>query len=458
MFDRPRTPFTLLGGLFLALALACGGGGGHLTVPPPVITSFTCNGPGYAGSQALLTADFNGGTGVVTPGRLPITSGTVLNAGAPGATTTFTLTVTNSEGASVTASATWVLLPATGVLDLTLTAPPPGAVVRILGPSGFDRTTSASVSLTGLAPGDYALVPAGVWSPGQAYQAAGAATVTLTQGGMAAATIAYAPVQALTLQIPDTTKPGTAVPLDLVTLPAGTFQMGAADGEQAAQAFETPRHTVTFARPILMARFLATQALWKAVTGHDPALFSVAGGGAAADNPARPVERVSWNDITAPGTGFLALLNAATASTRPAGTVFRLPTEAEWEYACRAGTTTRFYWGDDLGQTGIGLYAWWSGDSGTATQPVGSLGPQSANAFGLLDMNGDVFQWCQDWYGPYAAGAATGPAGPATGEYRVVRGGSWYHGAIYCRSANRSFSGPGDRFGSIGFRVVLALP
>jgi formylglycine-generating enzyme required for sulfatase activity len=427
-------------------------------VPPPAITSFNGNGPLGAGSVVFLTAVFSGGSGMVTPGNLPVTSGVPLNAGPLSATTTYTLTVTNAAGARTTETATVAEVASNAELDLTITGAPSGATVRILGPGGYDRQISASVNLTGLAPGAYAVVPAGAWGTGQVYLASGAATVTVAESGLAAATVAYAPAPALTVEVPDVTKPGSAVPLDLVTIPAGTFQMGAYGGEVSAQAFETPQHPVTLTRPFLMGRFLVTQALWKAVTGADPAVFTVAGGGSATDDLTRPVEQVSWTAIAAPGTGFLALLNTATAATRPAGTVFRLPTEAEWEYACRAGTTTRFYWGDDPAQTAINLYAWWSGDSNARTQPVGSLGPGAANAFGLRDMDGDVFQWCQDWYGPYAAGSQADPAGPATGTFRVVRGGSWFHGAIYCRSANRSYSGPDDRFSSIGLRVVLATP
>ena len=242
----------------------------------------------------------------------------------------------------------------------------------------------------------------------------------------------------------------------LAPVPAGTFAMGAAPGEQDSSVVEAPQHPVTLTRPFYMAAFPTTQAQWQALMAGNPAHFTVAGQGSATDDLTRPVESVSWNDVTAAGTGFLARLNAATAGQRPQGMVFRLPTEAEWEYACRAGTTTRFTWGDDPFLAAISHFAWWTHDSSFSTHPVGSLGPGSANSWGVFDMAGNVFEWCEDWYGPYAAGAQTEPQGPAGGTTRVVRGGAWFYDAPYCRSANRSTSGVDDRFASIGFRVVLA--
>jgi formylglycine-generating enzyme required for sulfatase activity len=135
---------------------------------------------------------------------------------------------------------------------------------------------------------------------------------------------------------------------------------------------------------------------------------------------------------------------------------FRLPTESEWEYACRGNTGTRFYWGDDPDYTILNQYAWCSGNSSGSTQPVGALQVGSANPFGLFDLSGNVFEWCQDWYGPYIAQSQTDPGGAASGPGRVVRGGAWCFANTYCRTANRSYSGIDDHFSSIGFRVVLA--
>jgi len=425
-------------------------------VPLPTISSFTNDGPIAVNGTATLTAIFAGGSGVVTPGALPITSGVPITTGALAGPTTFTITVTSAAGATATATTTVTQQPSTASLAVALVNPPAGATVRVFGPNGYTTTLAASGTLTGLAAGTYTLVPAGILVAGQDHQAAGPGTVAVGQGAAASATITYAAVPELTLQIPDVTNIGSAVELTLVPIPAGTFQMGAYAGEPGSVLEERPQHAVTLSQTFYMAVQPTTQALWKAVTGKNPSWFSVAGSGSTTDDPTRPVEFISWNDLTAPATGFLALLNAAAAPSLPAGLAFRLPTEAEWEYACRGGTTTRFYWGDDPSFFDINFYAWWDGDSGATTHPVGSLGPGAANGFGLSDCNGNVFQWCQDWFGPYTADAQTDPQGPPTGDYHIVRGGDWYHGGAYCRSANRSFSGASDANSEIGFRLVLA--
>jgi len=327
----------------------------------------------------------------------------------------------------------------------------------VFGPGGYSHTTTASETLTGLASGTYALAPSGLWDgAGQAYQAEGAQSLVVPSGGSAQATITYATAPSLTFQLTDIANPAATVPLQLTLIPPGSFLMGAQPGEQDSADEEFPQHPVTLSKGFYMAGDLTTQALWKALMGANPSWFSLGAGGSSTNDFTRPVEFVSWNDVNAANTGFLALLNAATAATRPTGMAFRLPTEAEWEYACRAGTTTRFYWGDDPSYATLNQYAWWLGNSGATTHPVASLGGGSANPFGLFDINGNVWEWCGDWYGSYTVASETDPTGPATGTYHVVRGGSWYHGNSYCRSANRSYSGPDDRFSSIGFRVVLA--
>ena len=133
--------------------------------------------------------------------------------------------------------------------------------------------------------------------------------------------------------------------------------------------------------------------------------------------------------------------------------VYRLPTEAEWEYACRAWTSTRFSYGDDPGYTELNNYAWYTNNSSNVTHPVGQKLP---NPWGLYDMHGNVAEWCQDWYGPYPGGIALDPQGPATGSVRVIRGGLWLRPASYCRSAWRKALSPDFLGDGAGFRVVLA--
>ena len=142
-----------------------------------------------------------------------------------------------------------------------------------------------------------------------------------------------------------------------------------------------------------------------------------------------------------------------TAGRLPSGWVYRLPTEAEWEYAVRAGRTNRFSFGDDPGYSLLGEFAWYASNSGNQTHAVAGKRP---NRWALYDMNGNVWEWCSDWHGNYPGGTATDPQGASTGSYRVVRGGSWGTPGSSCRSALRLAGDPGFRFGSIGFRAVLA--
>jgi len=153
-----------------------------------------------------------------------------------------------------------------------------------------------------------------------------------------------------------------------------------------------------------------------------------------------PVESVSWHDTQE----FITKLNQKDDK------IYRLPTEAEWEYACRAGTSTIYYTGnsvDDLDRAG-----WYSGNSGNKTHPVGE---KETNAWGLYDMHGNVWEWCQDWYGDYPSGSVTDPIGLPKGSFRVIRGGSWYSAAQSCRSASRPDFEPGIRLLILGFRLVL---
>jgi formylglycine-generating enzyme required for sulfatase activity len=215
--------------------------------------------------------------------------------------------------------------------------------------------------------------------------------------------------------------------IEFILLPPGTFQMG-------QDSVATPVHEVTLTQGFWMSKYEVTQAQWQAVMESNPSHFT--------GDTNRPVENVSWN-MTAGSGGFIETLNAANP-----GMDFRLPTEAEWEYACRAGSTTAYYFGNDSGL--LGDYAWYDDNAVSTTHPVGGKLP---NAFGLYDMSGNVWEWCQDWIGAYTAAAVTDPTGPTTGTQRVLRGGCRGHSDRYCRSAGRGANDPADA--SIGFGVRL---
>lgn len=212
--------------------------------------------------------------------------------------------------------------------------------------------------------------------------------------------------------------------MEFAYIPAGTFEMGE----------PTASHTVTISKDFYIGKYEVTQAQWQAVMGSNPSYFKQCGSNC-------PVEEVSWNDIQA----FLQKLNA-----RNDGFAYSLPTEAQWEYAARAGTT------GDYGGTGkMDDMGWYDGNSGRKTHPVGQ---KQSNAFGLYDMHGNVWEWVQDWSGDYPKESATDPTGVASGQFRVLRGGSWLSLAAYSRSANRGLNFTPDlRLNYLGFRVV-ALP
>ncbi len=199
--------------------------------------------------------------------------------------------------------------------------------------------------------------------------------------------------------------------------------------------WEKPQHRVRITKPFYLGKYLVTQEQWEAVMGNNPSHFK---------GPKNPVEMVSWDDCQQ----FLGKLNAKAGSG--AGK-FQLPTEAQWEYACRAGSKTKYCFGDD--ESKLGEYAWYDANSGNKTHPVGEKKP---NAWGLYDMHGNVWEWCQDWWkdGYYKESRVDDPTGAATGSSRVLRGGSWGNPARGCRSADRDYGGPGICADILGFRVA----
>ncbi len=216
-----------------------------------------------------------------------------------------------------------------------------------------------------------------------------------------------------------------------VLIPGGSFLMGSPAGEAGRDDDET-QHRVTLSSPFYIQTTEVTQGQWQGVMGRNPSRFK--------GDPNLPVEYVSWNDAQE----FIRLLNQKEGTDK-----YRLPTEAEWEYACRAGSTTLWCFGDD--ENRLGDYAWYDDNSGRKTHPVGRLKP---NTWGLYDMHGNVWEWCIDRYGVYPSGSVIDPAGPSSGSYRVFRGGSWGNNARICRSANRHGFDPGYRFGYLGFRLA----
>ena len=232
--------------------------------------------------------------------------------------------------------------------------------------------------------------------------------------------------------------------------------MGAPPAEAEHFAWEDPQTRVTITRSFKMGQFELTQAQYQAVMSNNPSYYSGV--------PDRPVEQVSWTDAA----NYCALLTASQrlAGCLPPAWAYRLPTEAEWEYACRAGATTAFAYGQALrsGMADFDGREEYDATLGTEFNPTGVVNDQTSvvgghapNAWGLYDMHGNVWEWCLDWFGDQLpGGSVTDPQGPESGLYRVLRGGCWYDDASICRSASRGSGDPAYRGGDTGFRVVLA--
>jgi len=223
---------------------------------------------------------------------------------------------------------------------------------------------------------------------------------------------------------------GDGVKLELVLIHAGSFQMGSDHNDYD----ESPVHRVTLTRPYYLGKYEITQEQWEKVLGENPSQFK---------GPNLPVENVSWEDCQR----FIAALRKKT------GRNFALPTEAQWEYACRAGTTTTFSFGDD--ESKLDEYAWFASNSELKTHPVGQKKP---NPWGLYDMHGNVFEWCADWYSEsYTSGDVTDPTGATSGDRRTIRGGAWLYVSDNLRSSDRGFSPPEYRVNEYGLRCAMLL-
>ncbi len=247
-------------------------------------------------------------------------------------------------------------------------------------------------------------------------------------GGPDHSAAAPAPMQTATIDL------GGGVTMEFILIQPGSYDMGTnEDADPDGDA--SPSRKVTLTQPFYLGKFEVTQEQWEKIMGGNPSHFKGA---------KRPVESVSWNACQE----FLAKLQERT------GRKFALPTEAQWEFACRAGTTTRWSFGDL--DSRIGDYAWFGDDSGRTTHAVGKKQP---NAWGLYDMHGNVAEWCADWYAKYshARSDATDPSGPSAGGSRILRGGAWGDDSGYLRSTYRNCNGPDGANDGIGLRCAMLV-
>jgi formylglycine-generating enzyme required for sulfatase activity len=237
-----------------------------------------------------------------------------------------------------------------------------------------------------------------------------------------------------------------SIGMKLVLIPKGTFMMGSPIEEEGADNDEE-QHQVTIGKDYYLGVTEVTQGQYEKVMGTNPSYFQKRVI-RKSDSSMYPVEQVSWEDAVE----FCKKLSDL-PEEKKAGRVYRLPTEAEWEYACRAGSKAAYSFGEN--SKTLGDYSWFGDNSGSQTHPVGEKKP---NAWGLYDMHGNVWEWCSDWYDEYPKGAVSDPSGPSEGSSRVLRGGSWFSGAASCRSAFRSGDDPSFRLsdGHYGFRVALS--
>lgn len=225
-----------------------------------------------------------------------------------------------------------------------------------------------------------------------------------------------------------------SIGIDFIKIKAGCFRMGRNPNFEDGSSDELPRHRVCLTKSFYIGKTEVTQSQWVSVMGNNPSEFK---------GRSNPVENVSWNDAQR----FISQLNSKEGTNR-----YRLPTEAEWEYAARAGSSSTYHFGDD--KDSLGQYAWFSNEAaGKHTHPVAQ---KRANQWGLYDMHGNVWEWVSDWYGEnyYHNSSTDDPKGASSGQNRVDRGGSWFSNAHHLRSANRDNYSPDERNYDLGFRLV----
>jgi len=225
--------------------------------------------------------------------------------------------------------------------------------------------------------------------------------------------------------------------IEFILIPAGTFLMGS---EYSSSSLSHPPHQVTLSKPFYLGKYQITQVQWQTIIGKNPSSFK---------GDTRPVEQVEWHDCQE----FIRTLNSKEGTDN-----YRFPTEAEWEYACRAGTMTQFSFGDSLSSTQAnfnGNYPFGDASKGPYLERTTDVGSYQPNAWGLYDMHGNVWEWCQDRLGDYPNRAVTDPHGSVSSPIRVIRGGGWYSDAESCASASRGFVIPDSR--RRGFRLAKSL-
>lgn len=242
-----------------------------------------------------------------------------------------------------------------------------------------------------------------------------------------------------------------SIGMEFVLIPAGEFMMGCSDGDTECSEDEKPAHKVKITKPFYMGKYEVTQGQWKTVMENKPSKFKDCGENC-------PVETVSWNDVQE----FIKKLNDTSTSLGDRSVQYRLPTEAEWEYAARGTSsvtttlltkrmTMKYYWGNEIN----GDFLWYDGNSESKTHPIGQKKP---NEFGLYDMLGNVWEWTNDWYDKdyYSKSKVNDPSGSKSGFRRVYRGNSWYGNLVDCRLSSRSGWGTGNWDSLIGFRLVVS--
>ena len=336
------------------------------------------------------------------------------------------------------------------------------ANVMVTGPNGYQEHLISSKILEDLEPGEYTITTKPVvdhTQPGPGFGNGGNLGLDKLErhpyrpvqkvevNGKAEVAVSY-PDPAILISIPDASQPKGLVTMVFVLIPAGSFTMGDNSGCSGSNA--QPAHTVTFKSAFYAARTPCTQEQWQAVMKGNPSWFSMQAGGAEFDDFTRPVERVSWDDVRNPTTGFLDRLKAAVP-----GYGFRLPSEAEYEYAARAKATTRWFCGDTGMGAGLSPYLWTRANAAGTTHRAGELRP---NPWGLYDISGHVWEWCEDnMHDTYAGAPADGSAW-GQGAFRVMRGGSIDTNAEASILTRRGWNDPHSAARDIGFRVFMDVP